>query len=190
MRSGTYKRSPEHRWRQREASLNKLAPLAQRLMDSCEPEPMSGCWIWMGRRRTSGYGGFGRKTKNAHRVSFEAFRGPIRDGLYVLHKCDVRPCINPDHLFLGTISDNSKDAFLKARKLNPVMPGSNNPNAKLNDEKAREIRRRAAAGEPPRDLAAFYGVSRAVISTVIRGIAWRHIAIESHTTDREEGASA
>jgi hypothetical protein len=76
-----------------------------------------GCWEWRGRRMPKGYGKLNRGTKTvyAHRLAFELRNGPIPDGLYVLHKCDNPPCINPDHLFLGTQADNVRDRDTKGR---------------------------------------------------------------------------
>jgi hypothetical protein len=68
----------------------------------------NGCWEWQGAINAEGYGGLGRAGK-AHRASYEAFIGPIPPGLWVLHNCDNRCCVNPDHLYVGTAKDNRKD---------------------------------------------------------------------------------
>jgi hypothetical protein len=80
-----------------------------------------GCWLWGASIKTTGYGQFfrGPRIEKAHRVSYELTHGPIPEGLYVLHRCDVRACVRPDHLFLGTISDNSRDMIYKGR--HPVV---------------------------------------------------------------------
>ena len=79
----------------------------------------SGCWIWMGCVR-KGYGQISvkGKMKNVHRVTWELTHGPIPKGVFVLHHCDVRPCANPDHLFLGTNTDNMRDMNAKGRGFN------------------------------------------------------------------------
>lgn len=86
------------------------------------PEPNSGCWLWVGSIGNSGYG----KTRfdhnhdvGAHRASYLGFRGPIPDGMCVLHSCDVRSCVNPNHLFLGTKKENSVDMVRKGRNYSP-----------------------------------------------------------------------
>lgn len=86
--------------------------------------PFSGCWLWTGGYMSNGYGIFKNKKDRsgygAHRLSYAAFVGDIPEGLCVLHKCDVRPCINPDHLFLGTKKENSQDMARKKRGFSPA----------------------------------------------------------------------
>jgi hypothetical protein len=89
-----------------------------------EPEPNSGCYLWLGPINNNGYGmfGYGRvfdhtySMKSSHRVAWELYIGPIPEGLQVLHKCDVRICVNPTHLFLGTSQDNHDDMWYKNRQ--------------------------------------------------------------------------
>ena len=99
-------------------------PVEQRFLAKVHHEPNSGCWLWGASLDGKGYGQFQMGTKNkqklvrAHRVSWELEREPIPDGLHVLHKCDIRPCVNPDHLFLGTQKDNLVDMAQKGRARN------------------------------------------------------------------------
>jgi hypothetical protein len=97
------------------------ANMAEYILDKSWPEPNSGCWLWMGTLRPDGYGaararafGHGRE-QLAHRFSFMAFRGRIPARLYVLHRCDTKPCVNPAHLFTGTQADNLLDMRSKGR---------------------------------------------------------------------------
>lgn len=74
---------------------------------------MTPCILWAGTRNPDGYGK--RGDNYAHRLAWEAAFGPIPPGLCVLHRCDVRPCVNPEHLFLGTKGDNARDREAKGR---------------------------------------------------------------------------
>lgn len=78
-----------------------------------------GCWLWQGATTGAGYGGFNIKGDliGAHRVAYELTFGPIPDGLLVCHTCDVRHCVNPAHLFLGTHTDNMQDCKTKGRTM-------------------------------------------------------------------------
>lgn len=80
------------------------------------------CWLWIGAKRPNGYGAVRRNYKllGAHRYSFELFKHPIPEGMVVCHKCDNRICVNPDHLWVGTQSDNMIDAYKKGR----IVPGT------------------------------------------------------------------
>jgi hypothetical protein len=89
--------------------------LRQRLDDRSVLDPKTGCLLWTGVRSTNGYGLLGHAGLRwqAHRASWTLHRGPIPQGLLVCHRCDVRTCINPDHLFIGTQKDNMADKVAK-----------------------------------------------------------------------------
>lgn len=138
------------------------------------PRPDSGCWMWLGSDQGKGYGNVGHegRTQRAHRVSYKLFVGPIPDGLHVLHKCDVRLCVNPDHLFLGTNADNVRDMVEKGRN----NFGERNGNAKLTEDKVRDIRAGYELGDTVASLSLSYQVSCTAIYDIVRGDTWRHVS--------------
>ncbi len=150
----------------------KKQPLAIRVERYIERITESGCWLWTGAS-ISGYGAVNLGVEGgvalAHRVLWEITFGPIPAGLFACHRCDVRRCVNPHHLFLGTNADNMADCHAKGRESH----GSKRPAAKLTEEQVREIRARSATGESNKDLAREYGVVRQIISSIALGKAWR-----------------
>lgn len=136
---------------------------------------MSDCILWDGPKLRGGYGttrDCGRKVL-AHRRAWEREHGAIPRGLFVLHRCDVPACVNPDHLFLGTQSENMYDCAAKGRHRgsNGKVRGENSPHAKLTWEKAREIRQRVGESGPA--LGREYGVSHRIIYLIQQGKAWK-----------------
>lgn len=91
--------------------------LAEYVSSRLMPCPPSSCQLWIGGYSAAGYGylDYGGKRLSVHRVVWELFRGPIPPGMNVCHHCDVPPCGNPDHLFLGTHADNRRDCTEKGR---------------------------------------------------------------------------
>lgn len=90
---------------------------AATVLNNCLPEPNTGCWLWLGPFMYQGYGvtKIGGRQWRAHRLSYTTMVGPIPDGMHVCHACDVRECVNPEHLWLGTNADNTTDRHLKGR---------------------------------------------------------------------------
>lgn len=108
---------------------SEIELLRRRLLSAASPEPTSGCWLWTKSVGNSGYGKLriGNRDVGAHRASFAAFNGAIPGGACVLHSCDVRACINPQHLFIGSHSDNSKDMVRKGRHTCPARTKTSCP---------------------------------------------------------------
>jgi hypothetical protein len=129
-----------------------------------------GCRVWTAGKFKDGYGGYflSGKMQRAHRVAWVAANGPIEDGLQVLHRCDNPTCVNPDHLFLGTIADNMKDRHQKGRSISP----ENAPTAKLTPVKVREIRNSPLS---PSELAKIYNVTLSNICKILRGDTWKEV---------------
>lgn len=134
------------------------------------PEPNSGCWLWLGSLNSWGYGRFGKDKpeRQAHRLSYVTFVGPIPVGARVLHRCDMPCCVNPNHLWLGTDSDNVRDALRKGRHVAPK--GEQQAASKLTWHAAAEIR---SSSETISELARRFGVSRRAIRFVKDGKTWR-----------------
>lgn len=164
------------------------------------------CWLWQAGKDAGGYGLFSlgsRKTKRvavkAHRFSYEMHIGPIPPGegyhgTCVLHKCDVRNCVNPAHLFLGTHQDNMDDMRTKGRGVfdaprkvytgdehwtrqpgADLLRGEAHGRAKLTEAKVADIREAHAEGMSISLLARIYKVSRPCIKCVLNGRTWGHV---------------
>lgn len=133
--------------------------------DYYEAVTESGCWLFTGGIEKDGYG---QMTDNvrAHRAFYEHFVGRVPTGLQVLHKCDVRCCVNPAHLFLGTTRDNTEDAVKKHR----TAYGEHNHNAKLTADQAKSI---LVDPRSQNKLAKAYGVTRHVIALIKQKRIWR-----------------
>ena len=131
----------------------------------------SGCWTFIGGIKKDGYGSFEAHGETlAHRASYKTFCGEIPASMHVLHKCDNRPCVNPEHLFLGTHADNMRDMKNKGRSHKPT--GSKNPKAKTNIESVKQIRLLFAHGESTQSLSSKFDLSRSNIYKIIRRATW------------------
>jgi len=138
----------------------------------------SGCWEWRGAIGKRGYGNFslgGGKFINSHRLSWRFAYGYLpKRNIFVCHRCDNRKCVNPNHLFLGTAKENTRDMISKGRlRKRGSMRGENGPNAKLTLEEVREIR---ALRGTHREIADRFGVSRSAISMIRSGLNWANCA--------------
>lgn len=128
------------------------------------------CWEWIGSISVWGYGQFATKRLKAHRVSWQLTYGEIPNKLHVLHKCDNPLCVNPDHLFLGTQTDNMNDKVAKDRQLK----GEESNLHKLTSQQVNEIRQRyLSGGISQSQLAREYGMTQQGISKIITRITWK-----------------
>lgn len=134
------------------------------------------CWEWAARKNASGYGLFvmgHSKVFLAHRVAYEHWVGPFPNTMRILHRCDNPPCVNPDHLFVGTQADNVRDMVAKGRNVCVPMPGEKNPQAKLTREQVDLIREMYVPRVVTlRRLADKFGVSEATIHGIVTGKKW------------------
>ena len=130
------------------------------------------CWLWTSGQNNFGYGQFrleGR-TRAAHRVAWELTHGPIPKGMCVLHVCDVRNCVRPDHLFLGTHKDNTQDMLKKGRR---DVRGERNGAAQLCELDVWLIRN--IEGQTNKAIAEFLDLSQQQVGKIRNHKIWRHV---------------
>ena len=151
-----------------------MRPSRERLARRTEVNPQTGCHEWTGAAFRNGYGTIyaAGKSLGTHRVAWELANGPIPDGLFVLHRCDNRLCVNPGHLFLGDHADNMADMRSKGRQAR----GERHGRAKLTVEQVIAIKAILASGAlTQRRLAGRFGVSLMAIYRISSGKTWAHV---------------
>lgn len=148
-------------------------PLSVRLWSKVKKG--EGCWEWTGATKPEGYAQIrndGHAQIYIHRAAWELTYGPIPGTLRVLHRCDNRRCVNPAHLFLGTIADNNADRAAKGR--NAPCRGRYGPNARLTEEQVAEIRGTYVKGKVTcKQLGKRYGVDHTTIHHIVKGRSWQ-----------------
>ena len=156
----------------------KSKPAIDRFWQMIEKQP-SGCWLWGGPKFGNKYGQLlvsEKEVTTAHRFSWRVHKGEIPRGKYICHKCDVRNCVNPDHIYVGDHEDNTQDSVSRGlykvsksrRRFKLVRRGELPKNRILTREQAEQIRKDYAAKKfNQAQLAARYGVSQPLISKTI-----------------------
>lgn len=134
--------------------------------DECYKVDKTGCWIWQRAMMRNGYGQklYRGKFDGAHRVSWLIHRGEIPRGIFVLHRCDVKKCVNPDHLFIGTQKDNILDMTMKGRTTSP-----------LTADDVLFIKTLRDNGETLQFIGDVFGVVKQCINNIIKLRTWRHV---------------
>lgn len=147
-------------------------------MNKTDIDRSTGCWLYRGEIVHNGYGRVWREGKNVrvHRLSYEFFCEDIPKGLMVLHKCDIRNCWNPEHLFVGTARDNILDAQAKGRVHVATPKQKRGPSyVKLTAEQVADIKAHLSAGIKGPKLAAMYGVHKRSIYRIKNAQSWRNV---------------
>jgi len=135
----------------------------------------NNCWIWKGAKSSGGYGCFGYNGKiyTASRLAYQFHYGDYDQSLLVCHKCDVRHCCNPNHLFLGTNVDNMQDMLKKGR--NKAYLGESNFKSKIKNENVFEMISLRQSGLSYPEIGKRYGISPEQVSNICRRKNWKHI---------------
>ena len=146
----------------------------------------TGCWEYQGRTDRGGYGEAGivvdcvRKHYRVHRLAYFHRHGVDPKHLLVCHHCDNPSCINPDHLYIGTNTDNMRDVVERGRQR-----GSNNTFSKLTEENVIDIKKRLAKKERHASIAEIYGVKCSTISNIATQGKWSHVQLPSESLTKE-----
>lgn len=159
--------------------------LTQRFWEKVDKRGPDDCWEWTGALNGTGLQRYGRigidavRVEYAHRVSWTIHKGHIPKGLIVMHACDNPRCVNPDHLSVGTKSDNTQDMLKKGRGYAPFRDksrwGEAHHNSKLTEKEVREIRRKYEKGAALRALGREYGIDGKQVSNIVKRLQWRHV---------------
>lgn len=156
--------------------MSSYRPMIERFWEKVHKT--DGCWLWTASLDNHGYGQIQRSREQhpirAHIYSYELHYGSIPAGLCVCHRCDIPACIRPDHLFLGTHTDNLKDSASKGR----MHRGERTGNAKLTNKEVIEIKSLLANHVPQKVIAKKFKVSHANICAINTGYSWSWLKLK------------
>jgi hypothetical protein len=141
-----------------------MKTLKERFEEKIMYEPNTGCWIWTAYLNEWGYGRINiyGKIMGAHRVSYLLHNGELNINKLVLHSCDNPACVNPNHLYLGTNSDNTKDKLIRNRM-----------KCKLDKNQVKEIKRLYSLCDISQNgIAVMFNVSQTNIGFIVRNKTW------------------
>lgn len=144
----------------------------QRFLDKVNKS--TGCWEWNGFLNSGGYGRYKWNQRNwlAHRLMWMITYGELDPLLDVCHTCDNRKCVNPEHLFLGTHTDNMQDMLDKGRSNYPK--GERSGKSKLTEKAVELIRKASKEGITQTELGNLFGVAHTTIGRVLRSETWKN----------------
>jgi hypothetical protein len=147
--------------------------LKDRIIFWSKKDDKTGCWNWQGARNSDGYGNttIDNKSVGAHRAAYMAFKGEIPKGMSICHKCDNPACCNPDHLFLGTHTDNIRDMHVKGRA--NICHGEKCGQSKISRKDAVSIYVSQFLGIPTKELSKKYGIVRDYVRYIQRKKSWK-----------------
>jgi hypothetical protein len=158
----------------------RIIPVEERFWRMVDKKGDEECWEWTGALDSFGYGIIkdekprGGRLIKAHRLSHRIHFGDIPVGLYVLHKCDNRKCVNPNHFFLGTYQDNSDDMYKKGRNVN--LRGSKIGTSRFTESEIVEIKTDYFVNKmSTREISVKYSVNQTYVYQIIHGTVWGHV---------------
>lgn len=163
---------------------NVNTPVIERIMKRVVMIPLSGCWIFTGALNEAGYGmvglgGRGDGIDRVHRIMYREHVGDIPAGLFVCHRCDVRSCCNPHHLFAGTNAENMRDCRAKGRASTPPrnthLVGESHYASKMLESDIKEIRRLFSVGEKQSEISRRFKINSGSVNRIVKMKSWKHI---------------
>jgi hypothetical protein len=149
----------------------------ERFWSNVDKESDGKCWLWTGKTNDAGYGIFtvGNRQSRAHRIAWQLHHArQVPEGMLIRHRCDVRACVNPEHLVAGSHSDNNADAVRRQRR--SAVKGEASPNAKLTAEKVQWARQQWESGLATKaELARQLNVGPTTIHAALLRQSWAHV---------------